>query len=315
MKILIFGEVLWDVYPDKKVIGGAPLNFAGHTTHLGDEAVLVSAVGDDTLGKETLAAVKALNINDAMIATVPFPTGVCNVTIDQNGVPSYDLCRGVAYDNIPVTNRQIEDIREGGYDALYFGSLAQRDGAQWDGAQRDGAQRDGTSRETLKRILQEFEQRCVIFDVNIRQSYYTKEVLSDGLNACTILKFSREESGVFERLGLANVTGNDADCLRALCRDLAFRYDIGTVLLTLDKDGAMVFDRAADAFTLSERPTGRVISTVGAGDSFSAGYLHFALRGRPVKDCLERAVHISNYVVQHLESVPVYSQELLEKLA
>ena len=300
MRILVFGEVLWDVYPNKKVIGGASLNFAAHLAQLGDETVLVSAVGSDALAQETLSAVRAFNVSDAMIAAVPFPTGVCSVTVDQNGVPSYDLCRGVSYDNIPVSDRQIEAIRENGYDALYFGSLAQR---------------GGVSRESLKRLLQEFKSGHVIFDVNIRQKHYSKEVLEDGLNACTILKFSREEAGVFEKLELTGTMENGGDYLRVLCRDLAVRYNIGTVLLTLDKDGAMVFDRDTDMFTLSERPAGTVVSTVGAGDSFSAGYLHFALRGLPVAACLERAVHISNYVVGHLESVPEYSRELLEKLA
>lgn len=303
MEVLAFGEILWDVYPQERTLGGAPFNFSAHLSRLGTQVGLVSAVGEDMLGRRTRAALRDYRVDDRFVHTVHRPTGVCQVTLSPEGTPSYTLRDDMAYDAIRLEQPQLEQIGRSGCRALYFGTLAQR---------------SAVSRATLQALLTARHYEEILFDVNIRQPFYTREVVARGLSACTILKCSREEAGVFARLGLVrtNCAGVDArpSSLQVLCRELAFRYAIQTVLVTMDKDGALAYDAASDCVCCSDPPTGRAVSTVGAGDSFSACYLHYQLQGAPIWQCLRKAVLLSDYVVGHIDSVPLYSPQLLQRL-
>ncbi len=303
MSVLAFGEVLWDVYPDQSTLGGAPFNFAAHLARLGTRSCLVSAVGGDELGKKTREALRRMGVDDRYTVTAEEPTGVCRVTVSDAGAPSYELLRDTAYDFIRLTEEQYGEISGEGHRAICFGTLAQR---------------GEVSRETLRRLLRENRFEQVLFDVNIRQSFYSREILERGLFACTMLKCSREEAGVFRELGLVKAEraafDDERAYLAALCGELAGGFGIGTILMTLDKEGAMVYDGASGRATLSQRPEGRAVSAVGAGDSFTACYLHFTLLGRPLEECLRKAVILSDYVVGQLDSVPDYPPELLVKL-
>lgn len=303
MSVLVFGEVLWDIYPSRSVIGGASFNFAAHLSRLGTPSCLISAVGADALGETTRERLREMDVSDEFTSEVSQPTGICQVAIDERGVPSYTLLRQVAYDYISLSEEQHASLSSPEYDAFYFGTLAQR---------------GDTSRATLRRILSDNYYRIVFFDINIRQSFYSRDVIEHGLRACNILKLSREEAHVFEELELVGVRRDgfteERPYLEALCVELYGVYCIPTVLLTLDKDGAMVYTGGDGAFIVSRKPEGRVVSTVGAGDSFSACWLHFALTGSPARECLSKAVTLSDYVVGHLESIPDYSRELVDKL-
>ncbi len=279
--VLSFGEILWDVFDGKKQLGGAPLNFAAHFVKLGGDADMISAVGDDTLGDEAIDEVKSHGVGVEYVARVQFPTGRCNVTL-VGGSPSYDLVCPVAYDTIPLCDTSRK------YDALYYGTLACR---------------SKDSLQTLDCLLKRKDIKEHFFDVNIRQNYYTPELLDHLAGYATILKVSREEIGVFgngEPLAVANM--------------LLDKYaNLNAIALTLDKDGA-VFIRRGHKPVYSQKPTGKVVSTVGGGDSFSACLLHDLMSGKCDADAVKRAVTLSDYVVTQLGAIPEYSDELFAAL-
>lgn len=286
MKVLSFGEVLWDIFGDKKTLGGAPLNFSAHLSRLGAEVTFVSAVGNDVLGEETLSAIRAVGLNtDAVAVLENVKTGYCAVTL-ENGTPHYDLARGVAYDLIPYPA-----LPASRPDALYLGTLASR---------------EETSHATASRLLAESGAREVFFDVNIRGNDWSEALISEYLAHTTLLKLSREELYAFSAFGKDG---------RAVCTAVCKAFpNIKQVILTLDKDGAAVYDAKTQAFFRSPVPQNKPVSTVGAGDSFSGCYLYNYLAGAPTERSLARAVALSDYVVTQLGAVPDYPADLWEKI-
>ena len=190
------GEALWDVLPEGKKIGGAPANFAYHVSQFGLPGYVVSAVGDDALGKEIVENFTSKGLNQ-LIAEVPYPTGTVQVEIDQAGIPQYDIKENVAWDNIPYTDSLEALARK--TKAVCFGSLAQR---------------NVVSRDTINRFLDAMPQSddsLVVFDVNLRQGFYNKEILCNSMSRCNILKINDEElvtvSRMFGYPGLAGQCG------------------------------------------------------------------------------------------------------------
>ncbi len=275
IKALVFGEILFDRFESTNVLGGAPFNFACHFSLCGGSPYLFSAVGNDSDGKTALSEATRYNVNTKYTYKVANKTGYCDITL-KNGVPNYNLLAEVAYDNIPYFTPEEK------FDCIYFGTLAQR---------------CHTSRETLKRLLCESYGE-VFFDINIRQNYYNKEIITDSLNHATILKASREEMHVFSKLGISPHTE-----FEKFCFDIAEKFNLRQVILTLDKDGGMVFDTKTNSFTYSKKPTSTVVSTVGGGDSFSAAYLYSYLSGNSIEKSLDEAVTLSDYVVTQLGAV------------
>lgn len=283
MKLTVFGEILWDVFGDDKKIGGAPFNFGAHCKRLGLDVDIVSAVGDDELGKEAVNEAKALGVNVKNIQTVPFETGHCLVTLN-NGTPSYNLVQNVAYDNIPLPEKDCFKA-----DAFYFGTLAQR---------------SENSQKTLDELLKG-DYKEVFFDINIRQHYYSSEMIDESLKKTTIFKISREEIGV---LGIEGTP-------EEICNVLADKYkNLKLILVTLDKDGSFLYETSSKKVTYSPKPTSAVVSTVGAGDSFSACFLSNYLNGIHAEECLIRATLLSDYVVTQLGAIPDYPSELKKKI-
>lgn len=179
------GEALWDVLPEGKKIGGAPANFAYHVSQFGLPSCVVSAVGDDDLGREIIENFTAKGLKQ-LIADVPYPTGTVQVEIDQSGVPQYEIKENVAWDNIPYTER-LESLAER-TTAVCFGSLAQR---------------NVVSRNTINRFLDVVsrnEENLIVFDVNLRQGFYNKEILCNSMKRCNILKINDEELVTVSRM-------------------------------------------------------------------------------------------------------------------
>ncbi|MBQ3094836.1 MAG: hypothetical protein IJC53_00185 [Clostridia bacterium] len=294
MSIVVFGEMLWDIWPQEKHIGGAPFNFAAHLRKLGAQPTFVSAVGRDALGNEALERVAALDLDPSCIAKVGHPTGACHVTQDHEGRPSYRLLTDVAYDYIPLP----DSLPAPKDSLLYFGSLAQRSPVSW---------------RTLSNLLS-LRFTHVFCDINLRPPFFSRDILLRSLSACTILKVSREEYEVLSDLELIHVD-NPADYSRAFCRAVVTEYpNIRTVIVTLDKDGAMVYDAGTDIFCFSRKPGSKLVSAVGAGDSFSACFCANLLKGRPLPECQDCGVLLSDYVVTQPGAVPDYPPELLKKL-
>lgn len=275
--VLCFGEILWDVFSDKQQIGGAPLNFAAHFAKLGGGSAMISAVGKDELGDAAIAAVNAFGVDTSAVVRSDLPTGRCNVTL-KDGSPDYELVYPVAYDAIPYTEPSAE------FDALYYGTLACR---------------DARSLDTLKTLIKKTDTKERFFDVNIRQNYYSIQLIDELARSATLLKVSREEMSVFA----------DGEP-EAVAEMLLCKYkNLRAVAVTLDKDGAMLVMRGEKP-VYSHKPAGKVVSTVGGGDSFSACLLHSLLRGMNAADSVERAVTLSDYVVTQLGAIPEYTDEL-----
>lgn len=269
-KIIGLGEILWDMLPTGKALGGAPANFAYHVTRLGGAGVAVSAVGNDALGDEIAALLSAKGLN-AHIERVGYPTGTVAVTLDERGVPSYEICEGVAWDNIPFTPT-MQSLAEDAV-AVCFGSLAQR---------------SECSATTIKSFLAALPSPCLkVFDINLRQHYYSKEVIESSLQVADILKINDEEMDV-----VAPMLGVDGDDV-ARCRALIERYGLQAVVLTRGSKGSLVVTSTeADERGVVEV---EVVDTVGAGDAFTAGFVVAWLRGDSLADAHRLATESSAY--------------------
>jgi fructokinase len=185
MKQLIvgLGEALWDCLPEGRKLGGAPANFAYHTGQFGHDSLAISAVGNDALGKETLDEFDKKGVNYLM-PEVDYQTGTVQVELDSEGIPTYDIKEGVAWDNIPFTP-EIEEAAKN-CRAVCFGSLAQR---------------SSVSRQTIQKFLEATPKDCLkIFDINLRQNFYTKEIITNSLQHANILKINDEELVLIGRL-------------------------------------------------------------------------------------------------------------------
>ncbi len=293
-RILSVGEIIWDVYSDRRVIGGAPLNFAAHAARLGAESSLLSAVGEDALGDAALSALRAFGVGTAWVRRNARPTGQCTVTLDAQGVPHYDVLRDMAYDHIRLSPQELADIRAANFDVLYFGTLIQR---------------APESRATLRRIVENCRPETVFCDVNLRRDCYDAESARFCLEQATVLKVSMEEEPTLRALGLYTVT---EDTPRGIARALCERFgQLRTVLLTLGKDGSYGYRTESGEDCFRPAVGERVVSTVGAGDSFSAAFLTDYLCGKPLAVCMEKAARISGFVVAHTEAVPEYPPSLL----
>lgn len=297
MNILSFGEVLWDVYPEgpenkgeNAFIGGAPLNFAAHLALHGERACMLSAIGADELGKCSLRKLSELGVDASYVAVLADkPTGRCMVTLDEARVPKYELLTDVAYDHID-TDRIDED-----FDVLYFGTLALR------------------SRENMSSLERLVKRRAfgeIFVDVNIRAPFFSDESIAFAVGNATILKVSEEElDTVADALGIACEKGNVGEFARSVSS--RFR-GLGCVIVTRGGDGAYALDTASGLEYYCEGEKLEVVSTVGAGDSFSAAFLHMYLRREPMDLCLKYASAVAGYVVSHYEAIPRYDVSRLK---
>ena len=290
--IVGLGEVLWDMLPEGKKLGGAPANFAYHSGQFlgSDNTIAVSAIGDDDLAKETLDNMKSHSLNFLM-PNVEYPTGTVQVTLDGYGVPTYDIKENVAWDNIPF-NSEIEEIAKN-CRAVCFGSLAQR---------------NVVSRNTINKFLDATPEDCLkIFDINLRQNFYTKEVIENSLRRCNILKINDEELITIGRL----FEFQDLD-LRSECRMLIKNYNLDILVLTCGVNGSYVF--TANDMSFQETPSVNVADTVGAGDSFTGTFCASILRGKTVKEAHEAAVKVSAFVCTQKGAMPLIPKELKEQV-
>lgn len=289
VKILSVGEIIWDVYPEKKVIGGAPLNFAAHAVICGAESVLVSAVGEDALGEEALGALHSFGVDCRYIKKNKHKTGQCIVTLDEQAVPCYHVLTDVAYDNIVLSKSDIDEIVNQSYDALYFGTLIQR---------------NACSAEALRTIVAHHAFRIVFCDVNLRPNCYDRDSVAFCLKNATVLKISAEEEPLLREFGMY---APKDESLKAVAESLCKAYpQLEIVLITLGKEGSYAYEAKTDKDYFQAAVGERVVSTVGAGDSYSAAFLTSYLSGKSITDCMKKAAEISGFVVAHTEAVPVY---------
>lgn len=285
------GEALWDMLPAGKQIGGAPANFAYHAGQLGFRGVAVSAVGRDALGDE-LREVFARKGLECLLEGVDYPTGTVQVTLDEAGVPNYQICEGVAWDNIPVTD-ELGPLAERTW-VFCFGSLAQR---------------NAVSREAIRRFLgrmPDCDGRLKVFDVNLRQHFYDKETIAASLEACNVLKLN---DGEFEVL--APMFGLSAEPETG-CRELLHRYGLRYVILTCGDKSSSVFSE--NDTSVIPTPRVKVADTVGAGDSFTAAFCAAVVAGKSLAEAHALAVEVSAFVCTQHGAMPEIPDALRQRL-
>lgn len=279
-KVIVgIGEILWDMLPTGKALGGAPANFAYHAKRLGEDGWAVSAIGNDALGREIMEIVMEKELRN-LISVTSRPTGTVQVSLDAKGVPSYTIMEDVAWDNIPFTPQMAALASRA--DAVCFGSLVQR----------------GNSRDSVLRFLRAMRPEALrVFDINLRQHYYSKEVIDESLQLSDILKINDEEIRIVAELfGLG---GDDT----AACRALIERYGLKLVILTRGADGSEVI--TADEAIPQAVGQVEVVDTVGAGDSFTAAFVVAYLRGDSLADAQRLANETAAYVCSCKGAMPI----------
>lgn len=286
--IVGMGEALWDCLPEGRKLGGAPANFAYHVGQFGWHTVVVSAIGNDALGDEILERIEGVNL-DHLITRVAYPTGTVQVTLSGDGIPAYEICENVAWDNIPWSE-ELEKLAHRAK-AVCFGSLAQR---------------SAESRNTILRFLGTMDADTErIYDINLRQNFYSLEVIEESLRRATILKLNDEEIEVVK--ALLQIQGTPEE----VCRQIIARYEtVKMVIFTCGAIGSYVF--TADETSYVETPKVKVADTVGAGDSFTATFVAQYLKGKTIKDAHRIAVQASAFVCTQNGAMPVFPKEILE---
>lgn len=290
--IVGIGEALWDVLPEGKKLGGAPANFAYHVKQFGLNGCAVSALGNDKLGNEIVESFEAKGL-DYLAPRVPYPTGTVQVEIDGNGVPNYEIRTDVAWDNIPFTPEMADVARR--TRAVCFGSLAQR---------------SDVSRETIHRFLDMVPNdadHLKVFDINLRQDFYSKETVVDSMQNCNVLKINDEEL-----IAISRMMGWPGINLEDKCWILMGRFDLRILILTCGVNGSYVFTPGHMSFVPT--PEVKVADTVGAGDSFTATFVAAILRGADIKTAHSLAVRVSAYVCTQAGPMPLLPVELTSSL-
>ncbi|MCR5750891.1 MAG: carbohydrate kinase [Kiritimatiellae bacterium] len=271
MDVVAFGEILWDVIDGVPHIGGAPFNFAAHAARCGLKSSIVSAVGDDELGRRALAEAERLGVDVSMVGVHPaLPTGTVNVTL-ADGMPSYEIVRPVAWDEIKGGADAQERVPPR---AFYFGTLAQR---------------SPVSAATLGSLLEACASSLVFFDVNLRQDYWSVELVEKGLAFTDILKVNDDE---MRTLGFAP-------------ESLFARFPrLKTVVETRGAAGCRVASRDCEAFDSPAISDGPVVDTIGAGDSFSAAFLAAVLHGESLAAAAESGNRLAGKVAARVGAIP-----------
>lgn len=286
--IVGIGEALWDCLPEGRKIGGAPANFAYHISQFGLQSLAVSAIGDDTLGHEIVENFDKKKLH-YHLPVVAYPTGTVQVTLDDKGVPQYDICENVAWDNIPFTP-ELEAIAHE-TKAVCFGSLAQR---------------HHVSRSTIHRFIEAMpktDDSLRVFDINLRQSFYSKEVIEESLRLCNVLKINDEELVIVQHLfGYYDLSAE------ATCRRMLNDFDLRMLILTCGVDGSYVFSHEETSFLPTPKVT--VADTVGAGDSFTGAFVAQILLGKTLREAHETAVRVSAFVCTQSGAMPTLPTEI-----
>ena len=281
------GEVLWDLLPGGKQLGGAPGNFAYHACALGGRGVVASCVGDDEQARDILRRLEELGLDAGAIATDPnHPTGTVSVELDDHGRPTYIIHENVAWDYIPETAAMLD--LAGRANLVCFGSLGQR---------------CETSRQTIRRFLAATPPDCLrVFDVNLRQHFFSRDVIIRSLELSNVLKLNDEELTVIAEL--LSIPGGWDEVLIELLR----RYSLRLVVLTRGADGSVL--RSADQASVREGREVEVADTVGAGDAFTAAVAIGLLRGLDLDTIHLHAQRVAGFVCTQPGGTPDMPAEL-----
>jgi fructokinase len=284
------GEVLWDLLPGGKQLGGAPFNFTFHCHRLGHASVMVSGIGADALGNEIRARAHDLGLSDEFLQVdAEHATGTVQVTVDGHGQPTFVITPDVAWDHLAWEGRLGLLLR--GARAVCFGTLAQRHPA---------------ARQTIQHAVREGRQALVVYDVNLRQHFYNKEVIEASLAASRWVKLNDDELPVLcQMLGITGAS--DGDRLEALRRQ--YRLDVG--ILTRGAHGCLV--RSATETIDLPGIAVNVVDTVGAGDAFAAGLVTQVLEGQPLATAAGFANQLAACVAASAGATPILDRATIDR--
>ena len=272
-KILGIGELVWDVFPSGKQLGGAPVNFAYFAKELGAEAYPVAALGSDELGDEAMEVVRPSGLKLDFIQRNSLPTSRVLVTTDEEGVPQYEIVENVAWDAMECTPEILDLASQA--DVICWGSLAQR---------------SRKSRESILAMVDAAPENCLrVFDINLRQKFYSKEVIEESLKRADILKLNEDELPVVSEIFA--VEGSEADQIAHIIK----RFSLRSIIYTQGAVCSEVYD-VSGLVSRMDTPKVKVADTVGAGDSFTATYVTSILLGKTPAQAHELAVKVAAYV-------------------
>lgn len=280
--IIGIGELLWDMLPEGKRAGGAPINFVYHATRLGAQGYAVSAVGNDALGDEILAELEKSGIKYC-ISRNDHPTGRVKVVLND-GIPSYDIVEGVAWDYLTASAEAEELVKRA--DAVCFGTLALR---------------SPQSKQAIKTLLSFAPKDALrFFDVNLRGNYYSAELIDELLEKANVFKINDDEINVLKELFCISGTVDE------VCRTFISRYGLKYMIFTAG-------DKFSAIYTSSEKswlptPKVKVADTVGAGDSFSGAFVYNILTGKSLAEAHEAAVDVAAFVSTKSGAWPAYEK-------
>jgi fructokinase len=287
-KIAGIGELLWDMLPTGKQLGGAPSNFAFHMQQAGFDTFVVSAIGDDRDGEEILEVLDQLQLNYSFVQRInKYPTGTVTVKLNPNGIPEYTIHKNVAWDHIEWTDGI--DILAREVDAVSFGSLAQR---------------DAVSRDTICRFLESTNPQCLrVFDINLRQSFYTKKIILRSLKLANVLKINEEELPVVAEI--LGYSGNKESLMKQLLNKFHLQliaYTMGGLLLTHDE------------ISSCQVPEIDVADTVGAGDAFTAILLAGMLNKKSLSTTHKMATEVAAFVCTQNGATPNLPKDIIDNI-
>ena len=268
INIISIGEILWDIFPDKKILGGAPANFVFHARQFGSDATLFTALGNDQQGLdlEKIAAKAGIIMQSSRVS---HPTGTAEIILNNEQVPTYKLNDDCAWDHIPLTNNL--KIFAAKADLIVFGTIAQR---------------NFESRNTIKKALKLSKPSSkILFDINLRLNFYTKEIIEESLSAANYLKLNDEEESVLVNLFNKNIEQIISD------------FNLELAILTLGPKGSKIIT----SNSMSECPAAKckIVDTVGAGDSFTAFFIINYLKGMSISESQKKASKVAAYVCAH----------------
>ena len=293
IKLLSFGEVLWDIIDDQAYIGGAPFNLAAHASRCGLDAYLLTRVGADDLGRRALAEIDRMNVHRQYVQTDQrHPTGTVTVRLSADGQPSYDIHQNVAWDFIDMRKDALAGLVAANFKVVCFGSLAQREAA---------------SRASLMNVLEGLKGVPVFFDVNLRQNCYSRELLMASMARATILKLNDSEVKILADLLFGrNMTATE------FAQAMQDKFPVRVILITMGEQGCAIIEGGAVEIC-PVRPVA-VADAVGAGDAFSAAFLAGWLRGKTAIEAAEMGNLLGAFVASRRGAIPDYEDEIRSRL-
>jgi len=287
-KIVCFGEMLWDVFPQEKIAGGAPMNVALHLNHQKAEIAFISRIGNDEEGQELMSFIRSYGLpTDHILVDPDLPTGKVLVDDSDKENIRYEIVQPAAWDNIEWSGKLQQKVDQA--NAFLYGSLAAR---------------EGKSRDSLLKFLD--TQTLKIFDINLRSPFYSFEVLQKLLSRTNILKLNEDELQV-----LIDFHGFPSESQKALDR-LTEHYDLDMICLTKGKNGADLYVED-ELFSHPGYPV-TVQDTVGSGDAFLSALVISFLEGKAPEQILDEACALGAFVATRKGGTPKYEQSDIEEI-